>query len=90
MLFLSKLGQIFGPYLSDLITCPHPGLSCYSSGSRDSPGAARAIVCYCRSQWNLTLDRAGDLLSGAELDPGGLFLLRSSGERDLTLGQALS
>ncbi len=26
-------------------------------------------MCYCRSQWNLTLDRAGDLLSGAELDP---------------------
>lgn len=29
-------------------------------------------------------------MSGAELDPGGLFLLRSSGERDSTLGQALS
>ncbi len=47
-------------------------------------------MCYCRSQWNLTLDRAGDFLSEAELDPGGLFLLRSSGERDLTLGQTLS
>ena len=32
---------------------------CYSLGSRDRPSAVGTIVCHCRSQWNLTLDRAG-------------------------------
>lgn len=70
---------------SDNLCHVHIDGSCVIQQAAGTADAVRTIVCHCRSQWNLTLDR-----TAAKHDPGGLFLLRSSEQRDLTLGQVVS
>lgn len=70
--------------LDNTLLCFSLGM-CHSIGSRVQAGRCGAIVSHCRSQWNLTLDRARVCCQELNLiDPPKLFSVKSYKERALT------